>query len=85
MAVYDSGYDDSGDGDAVGDFLEERGCGAEGGTGDANAGVAVGYDCYEEVHAYVDALEEEERFGVFFWFFELGYEGEEGDVAYMAG
>ena len=81
MAVYDARDYDGGDGDAVGEFLEERGCGAEGGAGDAAAGEAVGYDCYEEVHAYVDALEEEERFWVFFWGFELGYEGEEGDVA----
>ena len=85
VAVYDSGDHDGGDGDAVGDFLEERGGGAEGGGGDGGAGVGVGEDGDEEVHGYVDALEEEERFGVFFRFLELGYEGEEGDVAWMGG
>ena len=83
MAVYDACDYDGGDGDAVGNFLEERGGGAEGGGGDGGAGVGVGEDGDEEVHGYVDALEEEEGFGVFFWFLELGDKREEGDVAWV--
>lgn len=35
----------------------------------------------EDVHACVDALEQEKRFGVFLRFLEFGNKAEEGDVA----
>lgn len=42
----------------------------------------VGYEGDEEVGARVDALEEEERFGVGGGRVQFGDEGEEGDVAW---
>lgn len=82
MPVYDARDDDGGDSDAVGDFSQERGGGAQGGGGDGGAGVAVGYDGDEEVHGGVDALEEEEGAGVGGWVAEFGDEGEECYVAW---
>ena len=82
MAIDDTCDDDSGDGDAVGDFAEEGGGGAEGGGGDVGASIAVGDDGDDEVHGDVAALEEVEGFGVGFWSVEFGDEGEEGNVAW---
>jgi len=56
--------DDCRDGDTIGYFLKQRGGGAESGCFDACAGVAVGFNCHDKVHVDVDALEEEEGFGV---------------------
>ena len=76
MAVDDAGDDDGGDGDAVGDFAEGGGKGREGWRGGHGGCVVVDYDGGGEVHAYVDGLEEEERFGVMGWGVEFGDEGE---------
>lgn len=81
VAVDHARDDDSRDSDAVGDFPHELPRGAEGGAGDGGAGVAVDDDGDDDVHCCVDALEEEEGFGVGGGVFEFGDEGEEGDVA----
>ena len=81
MAIDDARDDDGRGSDAVGDFLEERGCGAQGGGSDGGAGVAVD-DCGdEEVDEGVHGLEEVEGAGVVLGSLELGHEAEEVDVA----
>ena len=81
MSVDDSCDDDGRDGNSVGNFTEERTRGTKGGASDWLASVAVGDDGNDEVHTCVDALEEEESFGVLFRGFELRDEAKKGDVS----
>ena len=81
VAVDDTRDDDGGDGDAVGDFADRRGGGTQGGGRDVCAGVAVGDDGDDDVHARVTALEEEEGAWVVCGGVQLGNEGEESDVS----
>lgn len=82
MAVDNTRDDDGRDGDAVGDFAKEGRGRAKGGRRDVYAGVAVGNDCYDEVHRGVHALKEEQRFGVLGGGVKFGDEGEKGDMAW---
>ena len=81
MAVDDACDDDRRDGDPVRDLLQERARGAQGGAFDVRAGVAVGHDRDDEVHAGVDALQQEERLGIFLRVLQFGDEAEKRDVA----
>lgn len=85
MSVYDAGDDDGGQGDAVGDFADERGGGAEGGGVDVPAGEVVDYGRDDCVEGHGCALQEEEGFWVGFGVLELRDEAEEGGVAGCRG
>lgn len=81
MPIDHASHQDGGDGDTIGDFANQWGGAAQGGRSNICAGVAVCYDGNDEIHAYVDALEEEESFGILFGVLELGDEGKEGNMA----
>ena len=83
MAIDHARDDDGGDSDAVGDFSEQGGGGAQRWRSHVCPGVAISHDCYDEVHGDVDTLEEEEGARVLSWVAEFGDEGEESDVAWI--
>lgn len=79
-AIDDASDDDCWERDAECDLGDERACGSKRGAGDEWAGVVVDYDGDGHVEGDGDALFEEEGFLEVARVFELGLEGEKGDV-----
>ena len=80
VAVDDTGADDGGDGDAVGDLAHQGSGGAQGGRGDFATNVVVDDDGGGEVERDFEALEHEEGLLEVLGGFHFGDETEEGDV-----
>ncbi len=82
MAVDYACDDDCGDRNSICKFSEERRCGVQTWRCVVGTCVAVCYDCHNQTHRYVNALEQVQCFGVGFWGFDFGYDGEECDMSW---
>ena len=80
VTVHDTGADDGGDGNAVGDLLHERAGGGEGRGLDGITDIVVDDDTGGEVQADLEALEHEEGLLEVLGALHLGDETEESDV-----
>lgn len=73
---------DGWEGQAVGYFLHDGSCRAQGWGGDVDAHVAVDHDGTDDVERGVDDLEDGDGFGEFPGLLHLGNEPEEGRMAH---